>query len=143
MWISLVIVTWALAIFAYSKTLFMCLCPYTSSCLSSYSVITSETLCPYWSHCLPNNHKQLCPYWSHCLLTNPNYIMATVFTNAPIVVIAFTLIDFACNLFYFILLLYIQLYSTAVNAAYNAAAISSPVIAMLFSSHCHSPVIYQ
>ena len=49
--------------------------------------------------------------------------MATVFTNAPIVDIASTLIDFACTLFYFILLPYIQLYSTAVNAAFNAAAI--------------------
>ena len=63
-------------------------------------------------------------------------VMATVFTNAPIVVIASTLIDFACTLFYFILLPYIQLYSTAVNAAFNAAAILQSLL-------CYSPVVYQ
>ena len=61
---------------------------------------------------------------------------ATVFINAPIVVIASTVIDFACTLFYFILLPYIQLYSIAVNAAFNAAAI-------LWSLLCYSPVVYQ
>ena len=60
--------------------------------------------------------------------------MATVFTNAPIVVIASTLIDFACTLFYFILLPYIQLYSHAVNAAFNASAILQALL-------CYSPVI--
>ena len=59
---------------------------------------------------------------------------ATVFTNAPIVVIAYALIDFLCTLFYFILLPFIQLYSTVINAA--AAAIPH---LLLF----YSPVIYQ
>ena len=62
--------------------------------------------------------------------------MATVFTNAPIVIIASTLIDFACTLFYFILLPYIQLYSTVIDAAFNAAAIPHLLL-------CYSPVIYQ
>ena len=60
--------------------------------------------------------------------------LATVFTNAPIVVIAYTLIDFACTLFYFILLPYIQLYSTVINAV--AAAIPQLLL-------CYSPVVYQ
>ena len=68
--------------------------------------------------------------------------MATIFTNAHIVVIASTLIDFACTLFYFILLPYIPFYSTAVNADFNAAAILQPVIAMLFSS-CLSLTMYH
>ena len=60
---------------------------------------------------------------------------ATVFTNVPIVVIAYTLvIDFSCTLFYFILLPFIQLYSTVINAA--AAAIPHLLL-------CYSPVIYQ
>ena len=59
---------------------------------------------------------------------------ATVFTNAPIVVIAYTLIDFACTLFCFILLPYIQLYSNVINAV--AAAIPQLFL-------CYSPVVYQ
>ena len=62
--------------------------------------------------------------------------MANIFTNAPIVVIAYTLIDFACTLSYFILLPYIQLYSTVINAAFNAAAIPQLLL-------CYSPVVYQ
>ena len=76
--------------------------------------------------------------------------MATVFTNAPIVVIASTLIDFACTLFYFILLLYIQLYSTAANElmqqcsyAANAANAAFNAAAILQSLLCYSPVVYQ
>ena len=60
--------------------------------------------------------------------------MATVFTNAPIVVIAYTLINFFMHPFYFILLPFIQLYSTVINAA--AAAI--PHLLPFYS-----PVIYQ
>ena len=62
--------------------------------------------------------------------------MATVFTNASIVAIAHTLLDFAWTLSYLILLPYIQLYSTAINAAFNAAA--TPQLLL-----CYAPVIYQ
>ena len=68
--------------------------------------------------------------------------MATVFTNAPIVVIAYTLIVFFMYPFFFILLPFIQLYSTAVNAAFNAAAILLSLLAMLFSS-CLSITMYH
>ena len=60
--------------------------------------------------------------------------MATVFTSAPIAVIAYTLIDIFLYLFLFILLPFIQLYSTVINA--EAAAIPHLLL-------CYSPVIYQ
>ena len=67
----------------------------------------------------------LIAYYSLILIT----FTATVFTNSPI--IASTLIDFACTLFYFILLpSYIQLYSTVVNAAFNAAAILQSLLVL-------------
>ena len=70
----------------------------------------------------------------HSLILIP--FLATVFTKAPTVVIASTLIDFTCNSFYFILLPYIQLYSTAVNAAFNAAAVLQSLL-------CYSPIILE